>query len=114
MFLMRRDNAVVDALSEYVDALIAGRPAVPPDWQLGTLARLVRRELRREDPRPEYVDRLRMRLTAAADQRLRGDVIVELPVWRRRPFILGAAGLVSAAAVVALVARSRSQARAAA
>src|SRR5438067_7835667 len=111
---MRRDSAAVEAVADYVDALIGGRQAeaIAPD--LAQVVHLLRADLRRRDPPSPYVDHLRLRLIAAADQRPGVGIVVSLPAWRQPRFIIGAAGLVSAAAVLAYVTRSRWQAKAAA
>ena len=116
MFLIRRDparEAEVEALARYVD----GRRLDEDVERLGGPMRrtvdAVRSELRPVAPSPEFVETLRLRLIAAADQR--GPVEEHAAAWRQPRYLaIGAAGLVSAAAVIAFVARSRAQARPAA
>jgi hypothetical protein len=112
VFLIRRDGsraAEIEALARYVDA--------PSDADEGVLDRplrlivgRLRRELRPVEPSSEFVGNLRVRLVAGADQRVPAE---DAPAaWRQPRYIaIGAAGLVSAAAVIALVARSRAQAQ---
>ena len=115
MFFLRRDsarNAEVEAVARYVDALLGGADAdagsIEPSF--GLLARALRSELRRHEPDPAFTRKLRLRLTAAADQR--APVPLPIALWRQPRFIIGAAGVVSAAAILAYVARSRLQATA--
>lgn len=113
VFLIRRESAriaEIDALSRYVDALIAGAASVPGpiDEVFGRVVRAIRAELHPYEPDPAFIANVRMRLIAAADQRAANPL--PLAVWRQPRFILGAAGVVSAAAVLALVARNRMQA----
>lgn len=117
MFLIRRDaaqTAQVEALARYVDHLVAGEPTTPDETigELAEVARAVRADLPRLEPPEQFQAELRLRLIAAADQRAHPE---DMPaVWRQPRFIIGAASLVSAAAVIALMARSRLQARPAA
>jgi hypothetical protein len=110
VFLIRRDDnpsPEAEALAAYVDGLLhADAAAAPPDPGLGEVAQRLRAELRPVDPSPEFVAGLRLRLVAAADQRAPA-VEEAVAAWRQPRFIIGAAGLVSAAAVLAFVARSR-------
>ena len=108
MFLIRRDSSEVEALSRYVDALIAGAASLPGpvDELFARVVRALRAELRPYEPDPEFVSTLRMRLIAAADQR---NVLAPVPIalWRKPRVIVGAAGVLSAAAVLALLVRNR-------
>ena len=121
MFSLFRDvtrSEEVEALSRYVDALL-GRGPLPPGAiadAYGSLLTLLRADMLPREPDPVFVDNLRMRLIAAADQRAPALVAVSSPLvdWRQPRFLIGAAGVVSAAAVIALVARNRMQSRAAA
>jgi hypothetical protein len=95
-------------VGRYVDALIAGAASVPGpiDELFGRVVRALRAEFHPYEPDPEFVSTLRMRVIAAADQR---NVLAPVPLalWRRPRFIVGAAGVLSAAAVLAFVARNR-------
>ena len=116
MFLIRRETPEAESLARYVDALIAGATSLPGpiDELFGRVVRALRSELHPYEPDPEFVSTLRMRLIAAADQR---NALVAAPVpiavWRQPRFIVGAAGVLSAAAVLGLIARKRMVARAA-
>jgi hypothetical protein len=116
VFLIRRETPEAESLSRYVDALIAGAASLPGpiDELFGRVVRALRAELHPYEPDAEFVSTLRMRLIAAADQR---NVLVPAPVpiavWRQPRFIVGAAGVLSAAAVLGLIARKRMVARAA-
>jgi hypothetical protein len=115
VFLIRRDDTPspeAEALAAYVDGLLRGNgaPAAAPAG-LGDVVTALRTELRPVEPSAEFVSGLRLRLVAAADQRVPADEAVA--AWRQPRFIIGAAGLVSAAAVIAFVARSRMQVKAA-
>lgn len=117
MFLIRKDETVApeaEALAAYVDAVVAGRATTEPDLATAPIVDALRAQLRPVEPSPDFVASLRLRLVAAADQR--GPILDEAPpAWRQPRVIIGAAGLVSAAAVIAFVARSRiMQAKAAA
>jgi hypothetical protein len=109
VFFLRRDSEV-DTLARYVDAVVAGGAldAGRIDSRFGGLVRALRAELRRHEPDPAFAANLRLRLIAAADQRAPAPVPIAL--WRRPRFIIGAAGVFSAAAILAYVARSRMQA----
>ena len=110
MFLIRREAPETEALSRYVDALIAGVASLPGpiDELFGRVVRALRAELHPYEPDPEFVSTLRLRLIAAADQRNALAVApVPIAVWRQPRFIVGAAGVLSAAAVLAFVARNR-------
>jgi hypothetical protein len=116
VFLIRRESAraaEVESLSRYVDALVAGAASVPGPIEevFGRVVRAIRAELYPYEPDPAFVSNLRLRLIAAADQR---DALAPVPiaVWRQPRFIVGAAGVLSAAAVLAFVARNRLQASA--
>ncbi|TAK26232.1 MAG: hypothetical protein EPO26_00765 [Chloroflexota bacterium] len=67
--------------------------------------------LRTPPPEASFVASLRMRLIAAADQRV--EEIRPIDLWRQPRFIIGAASVVSAAAVLVYVARGRTVSRAA-
>lgn len=115
VFFVRRDASHAgpsEVLSGYIDGVLSGAPVTGEglDLSLQRMVHALRRELRLANPDPEYVDALRLRLLAAADQRAPLEAAV---VWRQPAFIIGAASLVSAAAVIAYVARSRAVARAA-
>ncbi|HEV8639146.1 MAG TPA: hypothetical protein VG370_33485 [Chloroflexota bacterium] len=115
MFLLRRDSArtaEIEAVARYVDALLAGARGEPGpiESSFGALVRVLRAELRRHEPDPAFAANLRLRLIAAADQR--APAPLPLALWRQPRFIIGAAGVVSAAAILAYVARSRMQAAA--
>ena len=116
MFLIRRDaarEAEIEALARYVDGRALDEDAAGLSESLRQTADAVRRDLRASQPSAEFVDTLRLRLIAAADQR--GPVEEHAAAWRQPRYLaIGAAGLVSAAAVIAFVARSRAQARQAA
>jgi hypothetical protein len=111
VFLVRRDDTPspeAEALAAYLDGLIEGdATASAPDPALGELAERLHADMRAVEPPADFVAELRLRLVAAADQR--HPVVAEESVaaWRQPRFIIGAAGLVSAAAVIAFVARSR-------
>jgi hypothetical protein len=116
---MRRDGgrpAEIDAVARYVDSVVRGEPTdqIEVDSGIRAVVASARAELRSREPGEEFVGTLRLRLIAAADQRV--PLIEETPAaWRQPRYIaIGAAGLVSAAAVIAFVARSRIQARPAA
>jgi hypothetical protein len=117
VFLIRRDpvrTAEIEALARYVDSAASHDDFGRVDRGLRATVDAVRRDLRPVEPNAEFVSTLRLRLIAAADQRA---PVVEMdhPAWRQPRFLaIGAASLVSAAAVIAFVARSRAQARAAA
>ena len=108
MFLIRRESPEADTLSRYVDAVIASVASLPGpvDELFGRVVRALRAELHPYEPDPEFVSTLRMRLIAAADQR-EAFAPVPIAVWRQPKFIVGAAGVISAAAVLAFVARNR-------
>ena len=108
MFLIRREAPEAEALSRYVDALVAGVASLPGpvDDLFGRVVRALRAELHPYEPDPEFVSTLRMRLIAAADQR-EAFAPVPIAVWRQPKFLVGAAGVLSAAAVLAFVARNR-------
>ena len=115
MFLIRRDETPspeAEALAAYVDRVVAEEPADSPDPALAPVVRALRVHLRPVEPSAEFVASLRLRLVAAADQR--APAVETTPAaWRQPRYLIGAAGLVSAAAVLAFVARSRLQAKAA-
>ena len=108
MFFLRRDSEV-ESLARYVDALVAGVGGEPGpiEARFGALVRALRADLRGHEPDPAFAANLRLRLIAAADQRAPAPVPIAL--WRRPHFIIGAAGVFSAAAILAFVARSRLQ-----
>ena len=108
MFLIRRESPEADSLSRYVDAVVAGVASLPGpvDELFGRVVRALRAELHPYEPDPAFVSTLRMRLIAAADQR-ETFAPVPIAVWRQPKFIVGAAGVLSAAAVLAFVARNR-------
>ena len=116
MFLIKRDDhpgPEAEALASYVDAVVGGQePAAAPPEPLAALARQLHADMHPVQPPSEFVDSLRIRLVALADQRAPAVSVVDdaPPVWRQPRFIVGAAGVVSAAAVLAFVARSRLQA----
>ena len=110
--MIRRDDgraAEIETLARYVDNA-SDSAAARLDQPLRLIVNRLRRELRPVEPGPEFVGNLRLRLVAAADQRVVR--VEESPAaWRQPRYIaIGAAGLVSAAAVIALVARARAQA----
>ena len=110
MFLIRRESPEADALSRYVDALVAGVASLPGpiDELFGRIVRALRAELHPYEPDPVFVSNLRLRLLAAADQRYAlAPAPVPIAVWRQPRFIVGAAGVLSAAAILAFVARNR-------
>jgi hypothetical protein len=110
VFLIRRDDTPspeAEAWAGYVDRVLEGGDAAAPDQRLGDLVTTLRAELRPVEPSPEFLSGLRIRLVAAADQRFPAAVDEAVAAWRQPRFIIGAAGLVSAAAVIAFVARSR-------
>lgn len=111
MFFLRRDSEV-ESLARYVDALAAGAvvEAGPIEARFGALVRALRADLRHHEPDPAFAANLRLRLIAAADQRAPAPLPIAL--WRQPRFIIGAAGVFSAAAILAYVARSRLQASA--
>ena len=114
VFLIRRDETAspqAEALAAYVDRTLLDPRADAPDAETAALVGALRAELRPVEPRAEFVEDLRLRLIAAADQRVVTDE--SIATWRQPRFIIGAAGLVSAAAVLAFVARSRMTPRAA-
>lgn len=110
MFLIRRETSEAESLTRYVDSLIAGAASLSGsiDELFGRVVRALRAELHPYEPDPEFVSTLRMRLIAAADQR---NALVPAPVpialWRQPRFIVGAAGVLSAAAVLGIIARKR-------
>ena len=108
MFLIRREAPEAEALSRYVDALVAGVASLPGpvDELFGRVVRALRAELHPYEPDPEFVSTLRMRLIAAADQR-EAFAPVPIALWRQPRVIVGAAGVLSAAAVLALLVRNR-------
>jgi hypothetical protein len=112
VFLIRRGaarEAEIEALARYVDGRALDEDAATLREPLRRTADAVRSDLRASQPSAEFVDTLRLRLIAAADQR--GPVEEHAAAWRQPRYLaLGAAGLVSAAAVIAFVARSRAQA----
>ncbi|HZR00332.1 MAG TPA: hypothetical protein VFC93_16130 [Chloroflexota bacterium] len=116
MFLIKRDDHYgreAEALATFVDDLVAGRePTATVEEPLADVVRLLHAELHPVQPPVAFVDGLRARLVALAEQRAPASAIAEPPVvlWRQPRFIIGAAGVVSAAAVLAFVARSRIQA----
>jgi hypothetical protein len=116
VFLIRRDGgrqAEIEALARYVDGRVTDEDRLRLDPALRATVDSVRGDMRASAPSGEFVETLRLRLIAAADQRRP----VEEPAaaWRQPRYLaIGAAGLVSAAAVIAFVARSRAQARQAA
>jgi hypothetical protein len=107
-FFLRRDSET-EALARYVDAVIAGVGVAPGPVEAGLdrLVRALRTHLHGQEPDPAFTASLRVRLLAAADQR--APVPVPLALWRQPRFIIGAAGVFSAAAILAFVARSRLQ-----
>jgi hypothetical protein len=109
VFFLRRESET-ETLSRYVDALIGGAGVEPGPVEagFGWLVRALRSELPGHEPDPRFAANLRLRLLAAADQR--APAPVPLALWRQPRFIIGAAGVVSAAAILAFVARSRLQA----
>jgi hypothetical protein len=116
VFLIRRDSAreaEIEALARYVEGRATDRDTVRLGQSLRGTVDAVRRDMRASTPSADFVDTLRLRLIAAADQR--GPAEEPAAPWRQPRYLaIGAAGLVSAAAVIAFVARSRAQARAAA
>ncbi|MBM4419827.1 MAG: hypothetical protein FJ033_16205 [Chloroflexi bacterium] len=95
-------------VSEVVDRVIAGRDESEVTvWH--PIARLLRDGLRPVEPSPEFLEALRLQLIAAADQR--GAAPVEGRI--STGLLIGAASLLSAAAVVAYLAHQRAHARAA-
>jgi hypothetical protein len=109
VFLIRKDDTPTpeaEALAAYVDGLVRGEATTPPEPALGEVAQRLRADMRAAEPPAEFVAGLRLRLVAAADQR-HPAVEESVAAWRQPRFIIGAAGLVSAAAVIAFVARSR-------
>lgn len=110
MFLIRRDDnpsPEAEALAAYVDRALRDETAAPPADGIDEVVAALRAELRPVEPSPEFVSGLRLRLVAAADQRAVVPADEAVAAWRQPRFIIGAAGLVSAAAVIAFVARSR-------
>ncbi len=95
-------------VSEVVDRVIAG-----VDEGDGTvwhpIVRLLREMLRPAEPSSDFVEALRLQLIAAADQR--GAAPVEGRI--SAGLLIGAASLLSAAAVVAYLAHQRAHTRAA-
>ena len=116
MFLIRRDparEAEIEALARYVEGRATDEDTHRLSPSLRGTIDAVRRDLRASEPSAEFVDTLRLRLIAAADQR--GPAEEHAAAWRQPRYLaIGAAGLVSADAVIAFVARSRAQARQAA
>ena len=115
MFLMRRDGGrrgSIDRLARYIDAVIQdeARDRPPLDPLDAEIVEDLHESLLPVEPDERFVWSLRLRLIAAADQRGPGEIFT----WRQPRFLIGAASIVSAAAVIAYVARSRSQARPAA
>jgi len=116
VFLIRRDparEAEIDALARYVDGRATDEDTLKLGEPLRATVDALRDDLHASAPSPEFVDTLRLRLIAAADQR--GPAEEPAAAWRQPRYLaIGAAGLVSAAAVIAFVARSRLQSRPAA
>jgi hypothetical protein len=116
VFLIRRDparEAEIEALARYVDGQATDEDTRKLNEPLRATVDAVRGDMHASTPSTEFVDTLRLRLIAAADQR--GPAEEPAATWRQPRYLaIGAAGLVSAAAVIAFVARSRAQARAAA
>jgi hypothetical protein len=116
VFLIRRGaghEAEIEALARYVDGGATEDDRRRLDAALRQTVDVVRADLHPSAPSSEFVDTLRLRLIAAADQRR--PVEEHGAAWRQPRYLaIGAAGLVSAAAVIAFVARSRALARQAA
>jgi hypothetical protein len=116
VFLIKRDDHAgreAEALASFVDDVLAARePTATVEEQLADVVRQLHAELHPVQPPAAFVDGLRARLVALAEQRAPTSAVGELSVvlWRQPRFIIGAAGVVSAAAVLAFVARSRMQA----
>ena len=117
MFLIRRDGAraaEIEALARYVDGVAGDEELARLGEPLRAIVEAVRRDLPAREPAARFVEHLRLRLIAAADQRVPAEE-EHAAAWRQpRYHAIGAASLVSAAAVIAFMARSRAQARPAA
>ena len=112
MFLIRHitDRAEdFEAVATFVDDFLHGRRASDNapigDEEVASITHILNMELHGVEPVPEFVESLRIRLIAAADQRVPMDE--PAVTWRQPALLIGAASLVSAAAVIAFVARSR-------
>ena len=98
-------EAVATFFGDFLHGRRASEDTAIADQEMDSLHRTLHEEMRSAEPATEFVDALRLRLIAAADQRAPADDIV-IP-WRQPAILIGAASLVSAAAVIAYVARSR-------
>lgn len=112
MFLIRHITDRADdfeAVATFVDDFLhRRRPSEIPsmtDADLDSVTRALHEGMRSIEPSHAFVDGLRLRLIAAADQR----PPIEEPAlaWRQPAILIGAASLVSAAAVIAYVTRSK-------
>lgn len=114
MYLIDRYRKVtpeMESLARYVDSDATPDDVVRLDESMQRTVAILRGELRSVEPSEQFIGNLRLRLVAMADQRAPVAALEE-PVapWRQPRYLaIGAAGLVSAAAVIAFVARSRAR-----